>query len=286
MDFSETSRRSVVADRFYPGDPNTLRDDVNRFLQLRPKKLVNLEDREVLGLLVPHAGYIFSGPVAGLTFGRISLPDRIIVLGPNHTGAGTPISVWNGGPWITPLGAVPIDQDASRALVDANAGFSGDMNAHIQEHSHEVLVPFFQVMNPNVRMTAIVVSGLPFSMLQAAGNALADVLLAAEASGEKILLVVSSDMSHYLPHSKAVPADTMALEAMKTLDPEKFFAVVRDNGISMCGVFPMTMAMFALSRLGADSFRVLAYASSGQTGRAYGADMDKVVGYAGAVMTR
>lgn len=286
MEFSETPRKSIVADRFYPGDARTLRDDVNRFLQLRPQKLVNLEDREVLGLLVPHAGYIFSGPVAGMTFGRISLPDRIIVLGPNHTGAGSPLSVWNGGPWITPLGAMRIDQDASRALVDADAGFSGDMNAHFQEHSLEVLVPFFQVMNPNARMTAVVVSGQSFSMLRAAGDALANVLLAAEASGEKILLVVSSDMSHYLPHNKAVTVDSMALDAMKTLDPETFFAVVRDNGISMCGVFPMTMALFALSRLGAASARILAYATSGQTGRAYGADMNKVVGYAGAVITR
>lgn len=286
MAFSEAPRHSVVAGRFYPNEPDALRADIARYLSLRPKKLVDLRGKEILGLLVPHAGYVFSGPVAGLTLGRVPLPDRIIVLGPNHTGMGAPISVWNGGPWETPLGAMPMDRDAAAALLAANAGFTGDMKAHLQEHSLEVLVPFFQMMNPKARMTAVTIAGLPFAALETAGNALADVLAAAEKSGERILLVVSSDMSHYLPHDKAVKMDSMALEAMKALDPETYFSTIRDNDISMCGVFPMTMALFALKKLGASTARVLSYATSGQTGRAFGADMERVVGYAGAVIVR
>ena len=286
MRFSDDPRKSVVAGRFYPGDPGALRKDVIRYLSLRPQKQVDLKGKDILGVLAPHAGYVFSGPVAGMTLGRMALPDRVIALGPNHTGMGAPISVWNGGPWLTPLGAMPVDTEAASALAEADAGFSGDVKAHLQEHSLEVLVPFFQVMNPKARMAAVTVSSLPLSKLETAGKALARVLAAAEAAGERILVVVSSDMSHYLPHDTAVKMDSMALGALKTLDPETFFATVRDNGISMCGVFPMAMALFAFAELGASSARVLAYATSGQTGRDHGADMDKVVGYAGAVITR
>ena len=286
MQFSETPRESVVAGRFYPDEPKALREEVLRYLRMRPQKIVDLQGREVLAALVPHAGYVFSGPIAGMTLGQIALPDRVIVLGPNHTGAGAPLSVWNGGAWQTPLGDMPVDRKAAAALVAAGGGFTGDMDAHLQEHSLEVLVPFFQVMNSGARMTAVTVSGLPFAVLQDAGKALATVVREAAAVGERILIVISSDMSHYLPHAKTVTMDSMALNAMKSLDPEELFSVVRDNNISMCGIFPMTIALFALNELGAAKVRVMAYATSGQTGRAFGADMDRVVGYAGVTITR
>lgn len=285
MYFSDTPRQSVVAGRFYPGDAKSLSEQVIRFLNLRSRKIVDLKGKKVLCLLVPHAGYIFSGPVAGMTLGRVSLPDRVLLLGPNHTGRGAPISVWNGGPWLTPLGAAETDKDTVAALVESNAGFSPDMKAHVQEHSLEVLIPFFQVMNPKARITPITVSSLALPELRNAGEALADVVLAAASSGENILLVVSSDMSHYLPHETTVHVDAIALEALRTLDAEKYFHTVQDNKISMCGVFPMTVALFALKKLGASSARVMAYATSGQTGKAVGADMNKVVGYAGVAIT-
>jgi AmmeMemoRadiSam system protein B len=286
MQFSQTPRQSAVAGRFYPNDPQSLREEVLRYLRMRPQKLVDLQGRELLALLVPHAGYAFSGPIAGMTLGRMYLPDRLILLGPNHTGQGAPLSVWNGGPWQTPLGAVPVDEAAASALLAADAGFSGDMKAHLREHSLEVLLPFFQIMNPKIRITAVAVSCLPLATLRKAGEALAGAVAAAAASGEKILIVMSSDMSHYLPHSEAVTMDSMALNALKTLDAETYFKTVRGNDISMCGVFPVTAALFALADLGAARVRVMAYATSGQTGRAFGADMDKVVGYAGVAVTR
>jgi len=285
MQFSDTPRQSVVAGRFYSGDAKELAEDVVAFLRLRTQKVMELQDKNVLCLLVPHAGYIFSGPVAGMTLGRVVLPDRLILLGPNHTGRGKPISVWSGGPWLTPLGATQTDEETATALVDADVGFSPDMQAHLQEHSLEVLIPFFQVMNPKVQITPVTISSLNLRELRIAGEALADVVLAAAVAGKRILLVVSSDMSHYLPHERAVRVDSMALEALLTLDAEHYFHTVRDNNISMCGVFPMTMALFALKKLGATNARVLAYATSGQTGKSVGADMSKVVGYAGVVVT-
>ena len=286
MQFSEIPRQSVVAGRFYPDGDKALHDVVSRYLGMQPQKVVDLKGREVLSLLLPHAGYVYSAPVVGVTLGRLTLPDRIILLGPNHTGQGKPLSVWNGGAWLTPLGAVPVDKDAATGLVAANAGFYADMEAHLQEHSLEVLLPFFQVTNPNVRVTPVTVSRLPLAALEKAGEALAGVVSAAAASGEKILIVVSSDMSHYLPHEKTVAMDSLALATAKTLDPEKVFSVVQDNAISMCGIAPFTLALFALKRLGATNLRVLAYATSGQAGRAAGADMSKVVGYAGVVISR
>ncbi|MCC8193409.1 MAG: AmmeMemoRadiSam system protein B, partial [Deltaproteobacteria bacterium] len=194
--------------------------------------------------------------------------------------------VWNGGPWATPLGDVPIDAEAVDCLVASGAGFCPDTKAHLQEHSLEVLLPFLQVMNPKVRITPVTISGLPFAALQKAGEALAGVVGDAAVCGENILTIVSSDMSHYLPHEEAVEKDSLALSAAETLDPERLFGVVRENAISMCGIFPMTIALFASNRLGARAMDVVARATSGQTGRAFGAGMDKVVGYAGAVITR
>ncbi len=286
MQFVAAPRQSVVAGRFYPADPKALSQQVSQFLAARPRKLTDLKGGEALAVLVPHAGYVFSGAVAGMTLGQIPVPDRVIALGPNHTGLGAPLSVWNGGPWRTPLGDMPVDTETASALVAANAGFEPDRRAHLQEHSLEVLVPFFQVANPKSSITPITVSSLPVSSLRAAGEALARIVAGSAAQGRGILLVVSSDMSHYLPHERAVTMDTMALEALKTLNPQHYFSVVRENNISMCGVFPMTLVLFALRELGVSSVRVLAYATSGQTGAAYGAGMDKVVGYAGAVMMR
>lgn len=286
MRLSDTPRQSVVSGRFYPDDAAELREQVRTYLALQPQKRVELSGRDVLAVMVPHAGYVFSGPVAGMTLGQIDLPDRLIVLGPNHTGQGAAFSLWAGGAWQTPLGPMPTDTRTAAALVAAGAAFTPDMAAHIREHSLEVLVPFFQVMNPNAAMAAVTVGGGDIASLRAGGEALATVVSEARDDGGRVLLVISSDMSHYLPHEDAAKWDAMALEALCSLDAKAFYAVVRRNNISMCGVLPMTMALFALAKLGATRADVVAYATSGQTGRAFGAGMDKVVGYAGVIVSR
>ena len=285
MAFTDIPRQGAVAGRFYPDDAKILRDQIQHFLSLKSRKQVNLEGKDVLAVMVPHAGYVFSGPIAGVTLGRISLPDHVILLGPNHTGSGAPISLWSGGPWKTPLGDMPVDKPLAQALADSG-WFTPDTGAHMQEHSLEVLIPFLQVMNPKARIVPVSVSAVPALHLRTAGEALAEAVLEVAAKKEKVLIVVSSDMSHYLPHDKAVAMDGMALEALSSLDPEVYFETIRHNNISMCGVFPMTLALHALQTLGVDSARNIAYATSGQTGKEFGADMDKVVGYAGVLFTR
>lgn len=285
MSFHDRPRECVAAGRFYPDDATNLREQVEACLALQPPKELDLEGKLPLAVMLPHAGYMFSGSVAGMTLGRINLPDNLLVLGPNHTGRGIPFSVWSGGDWKTPLGLMSVDVDAGRALVDAGVGFAPDMAAHVQEHSIEVLAPFFQVQNPAARMTPIIVGGERIEALRAAGEALATLVSASAAAGERTLLVVSSDMSHYLTHDEATACDARALQALAALDAEAFFSVVRKHNISMCGVYPMTVALFALAKLGVSQADVVAYATSGQTGRAFGADMNRVVGYAGVVFS-
>lgn len=290
MGFTDTPRPPAVAGRFYPGDAAGLRAQVAACLAApappRAQPGAHPGEGEVLAVMVPHAGYVFSGQIAGMTLAQAAAPDRIILLGPNHTGRGQPLSVWNGGGWATPLGTMKTDRETAMALVNADAGFMPDAAAHTQEHSLEVIVPFLQVHAPGTLITPVTIAGAGPPALARAGEALAAVVAAAAATGERILLVVSSDMSHFLPHDATVERDAMALEALVSLDPERFFSTVRENDITMCGVYPMTIALYALNRLGVKNARVTAYATSGQTGQAFGADMSRVVGYAGVVFTR
>lgn len=286
MNLVAFSRRSAFSGRFYPAGPGELRAQVAAYLAAPSREGAGYMPPGVLAVLVPHAGYVFSGAVAGATLGLVELPDRLIVLGPNHTGRGTPISAWNGGPWNTPLGNMAIDEPMRDALIRSGGGFSGDREAHAGEHSLEVLVPFFQVKNPDAAMTPITVSNAPLETLRRAGETLAAKIREAAETGPPPLIVVSSDMSHYLPHAEAVKMDDIALRALERLDAEHYCNTIRDLDISMCGVYPMTLALYALEILGVKSARRVAYATSGQTGRAYGAGMENVVGYAGMIFTR
>ena len=284
MTWSTTPRASVVAGRFYPADAPSLRSQVESYLALAEKSPMDFGGKAPLAFMVPHAGYVFSGSVAGATLGQCALADRLLVLGPNHTGAGRMFSLWSGDAWQTPLGLMPVDQEARVALLAADAGFEPDRTAHLREHSLEVLVPFFQVHAPKARMTALTIGGGSLDALRKGGEALATLMREGARQGNPVTLVVSSDMSHYLPHAKAAEQDALALAAIVALDPERLFTTVRQKNISMCGVLPMVMALFACRSLGATESRVVTYATSGQTGQAYGADMNSVVGYAGVIV--
>ncbi len=286
MHADKTPRSPVVAGRFYPGQAGALRAQVEEFLVLASKAPPLPEGASVLAAMAPHAGYVFSGAVAGLTLGQARLAgvDTVILLGPNHTGRGVPLSVWDGGPWLTPLGAVPVAETVIDELLQGQAGFTGNKTAHVHEHSLEVLLPFLQVLRPEARVAAVTVSLGDPTALRLAGEELAACIQRGQERGERIRLVVSSDMSHYLPHEKAKSLDALALEKILALDPEGVYQTVRAKNISMCGVLPMVLALFACQALGARETRLTAYATSGQTGRAYGADMESVVGYAGVLI--
>ena len=277
-------RRPAVAGRFYPGEAAVLRKQAAACLAAAESHPSPCGGKALLALMVPHAGYVFSGAVAGAVLGQAALTDSLLLLGPNHTGRGAPLAVWPDGAWQTPLGSVPVDAELAGELVAAGVGFAADTAAHMQEHSLEVLLPFLQLLRPAARITAIAIRNCGLDTLRRAGCALAGIMRRRAAENRRVVLIVSSDMSHYIPHAAASRLDDLALAHVRSVDPEGLYATVRGGNISMCGVLPMCMALFACREMGAQTGNIVAYATSGQTGRAFGASMDKVVGYAGAMI--
>ncbi len=268
-------RYPVVAGRFYPADPNQLRERVWAFMGGQEQ-----DSLTTLLAMVPHAGYEYSGAVAGGTLGRSNLAETVVLLGPNHTGRGKPVAVWPGGEWHTPLGPVPVDAELAECLVGTDAVFAPDMAAHMAEHSLEVVLPFLQERRPGLRIVPIAVAVPSPEELARCGAALARCMARYSFMGRSVSLVVSSDMSHYVPQDEARRLDHMALAAIRALDPEALYSVVREQGITMCGVFPMTVAMVACRLLGARAAELTGYATSGDVS----GETDRVVGYAGALV--
>ena len=268
---SHSPRAAAVAGRFYPGDPAGARDEAHRLVGT-----ATTPEAPALAIMVPHAGWIYSGAIAGQTWARAVVPRRVIVLCPNHTGRGVRRSLWPGGAWSLPTGEVAIDEDM-RDAVQRHCGLELDRHAHEHEHSIEVQLPLAQARRPDLRLTAICLAGVPLPELAAIGEGLAACIREA---GEPVLLVASTDMSHYLPADVAAELDTLALTHVLALDPAGMHDTVRGRGISMCGVLPTTVTLFAALSLGATRAELVRYGNSGETS----GDYDRVVGYAGVVI--
>jgi len=262
-------REPAVAGAFYVGGRQALAAEVDRLLSPTPDRT------RALGVVVPHAGYVYSGAVAGAVYGRLELPGRVIVLGPNHTGLGrSTAALWPGGAWRTPLGEVPVDLPLTAAL-GAAPGVAPDPLAHLREHALEVQVPFLQRARPDVSIAALCLAHLSYPACAALGEAVAR---AAREAGA--LVVASSDMSHYLPAEEARARDHRALEPLLALDPEGLYRVVHAEDISMCGIVPATVMLVAARALGATRAELVRYAHSGEVN----GDVRRVVGYAGVIV--
>ena len=267
-------RNPAVAGRFYPDDPEELDEMVAGFLPSPPPK--HLE--QVIALLAPHAGFVYSGRVAGATYGRVAVPARVILLGPNHTGLGAALSLWDGGAWEMPGGVVEVDGELCSSLRSHCSRLSTDPSAHLREHCLEVQIPFLQACRGQVRIAPIVVGTSRLEVLRDLGLGVAETV---RESREPILIVVSSDMTHYEPAPVAAAKDRLALERMELLDAEGLHHVVREEGISMCGFAPAVAGLIAARELGARSGRVILYSHSGEVS----GDNESVVGYAGMVFS-
>lgn len=263
-------REPAVAGRFYPGSPADLAREVDTFL-------ATPHPAPALGVMVPHAGYLYSGAIAGATFSRVAIPPIVIILGPNHHGTGAPAALYASGAWRTPLGEVAIDAALAQRLLDSTA-VQADVTAHRFEHSLEVQVPFLQRLNPAVRIVPLCIGSLPLKELLELGGALGRVL-ATEAV--RPLLVASTDMTHYEPGPVARIKDERALDHVLALDPAGLCQTVRSGGITMCGVLPTVIMLAAAKELGATRAELVRYGNSGEvTG-----DQSEVVGYAGVVVS-
>ncbi|EHJ46179.1 UPF0103/Mediator of ErbB2-driven cell motility-containing protein [Solidesulfovibrio carbinoliphilus subsp. oakridgensis] len=269
------SRQPVVAGRFYPGAAPALRREAGAFLA--EAEVPAEADGPTLLAMVPHAGYVYSGSVAGRTLGAARLAGTVLLLGPNHTGRGKRLAVWPSGAWAVPGCDVPVAADLARDLLRAEARLSPDAAAHLEEHSLEVLLPFLCVKNPAVRIVPIAVAEPDPDVLRQVAGTMAGVL---GQRSEPVSLVVSSDMSHYVPHETAKRRDALALDRVLALDPDGLYRVVREAGITMCGVLPMVLGLYLAKALGAREAVLAAYATSGEAS----GDYNQVVGYAGILV--
>jgi MEMO1 family protein len=266
-----TLRHPAVAGRFYPGDCDTLLESLQSYMSPRG------DPKPALGCVAPHAGYVYSGPVAGAVYADIDVPRRCVVLCPNHTGRGRPLAVMSSGAWETPLGPVQIDSALAETLKQQFPLLSEDSDAHRGEHAVEVQLPFLQQRRQHFSFVPIAIGTGNFDTLEKLGEVLGEVLQAQE---EPTLIVASSDMNHYESDGLTRIKDHKAIERILALDGKGLYEVVMKEDISMCGFGPTIAMLTAAKRLGATSAKLIKYATSGDVS----GDRDMVVGYAGVVV--
>jgi hypothetical protein len=266
-------RRPAVAGQFYSGSPDELRSHVKSLIGDIPEEKV-----EAIGLVSPHAGLIYSGKVAGAVFSRIKGPKTFIIIGPNHTGLGKPVSIMSSGKWQIPTGEIEIDNELSIKIMKKTEVISEDSLAHSMEHSLEVQLPFINYLFTNVKIVPIVMMADSIEICKEVGEAVASAIGDTE---YPVTVVASSDMSHYVSDSVARRLDQKAIDRIIELDPEGLYRTVKKDGISMCGVIPVTTMLFAALSLGAKKAELIKYMTSAEVS----GDFNYVVGYAGVIVS-
>jgi AmmeMemoRadiSam system protein B len=265
-------RKPAVAGYFYPGNHRDLRAVLSSLVEESFDKI------KAKGVVVPHAGYMYSGAVAGKVYGKIIPPEVAVILGPNHTGLGTECAIFPGDSFLTPLGEVKIEKKLVKALLEKVPFLKEDSLAHTHEHSIEVQIPFLQYLNPIVKIIPICLGRLDISEIELLGDALGESVF--EHDPEKVLIVASTDFSHYVPHDVAKQKDMLAIEEIKKLSEEGLLKVVLEENISMCGVIPVCVAIRACKKLGAEKGELIQYMTSGDVIQ----DYSSVVGYGGLII--
>ena len=269
-------RPAVVAGKFYPSQAPILRRDLENYLGTGFESAEKVEG--ALGCVVPHAGYMFSGHVAGAVFRKLPARPTYLILCPNHTGRGTPISVMARGRWATPLGEIQIATHLAEALLAQSSAASEDSLAHVAEHSLEVQLPFLQQMQAEFSFVPIAVAVGDYPALASLGEAIGE---AAKKTGETVLIIASSDMNHFEPDSVTRRKDTNAIERILALDPAGLYEVLHREKNTMCGFGPTIAMLTAAKQLGATKAELARYATSAD----HGGDRTSVVGYAGIIVS-
>jgi len=265
-------RPAAVAGRFYPLEAQELARQVAEFAPAGGEKIA------AHGCVVPHAGYMYSGHVAGAVYSTLKIPSRCILLGPRHYPRGEAMAILSEGSWRTPLGDAAIDAELAGALVGACRWLREDSTAHEREHSLEVQIPFLQRLAPaDFRFVPIVLAAERYPVLEELGHAVAKVVAA---QSERVLVIASTDMNHYEHDAVTRVKDERAIERILALDPRGLFDTVRAEGITMCGYAATTAMLVAMRDLGAEKAELVRYATSGDvTG-----EREEVVGYAGMIV--
>ncbi len=264
-------RKPAVSGRFYPSDAKKLTSDIAEYLPRGAEKIA------ARGCLVPHAGYMYSGHVAGAVYSALAIPSRCVLLGPRHFPRGEPMAILSEGSWQTPLGDAQIDAALAAEIMRAYPRLREDPVAHEREHSLEVQIPFLQRLVPDFRFVPIVLGTDRYPPLEELGHAVAKVIAA---QSDPVLVIASSDMNHYENDAITRAKDERAIARVLALDPRGLYDTVRSEGITMCGYAATVAMLVAMQDLGAKKAELVRYATSGDiTG-----DRDEVVGYAGMII--
>ncbi len=267
-------RLPAVAGRFYPSHPAELTALIRKYTST----ISGQPSIPVRACLVPHAGYVYSGPVAGAVFARIALPRKIIILGVRHHPRGEPAAILSSGAWRTPLGDAPVDEALAEALKKDCPLLREDSVAHSTEHSLEVQVPFLQVLAPDFTLVPVALGTVQFADLVKVGEAIARVL---RSTKENVLLLTTSDLNHYEDDATTRVKDRKAIEELLALEPRGLYDTCRNHGISVCGLGPAVAMLTALNALGVKKSELVKYATSADVS----GDRDAVVGYAGMIFS-
>ena len=267
-------RTPAVAGRFYPDHADQLLRAVQDYTSPAQPRV------SAIGCVAPHAGYIYSGHVAGAVYARLKIPEHCIILCPNHTGRGVPLSIMTATAWQTPLGEVAPSSELASELRRRLPNLEEDSAAHRGEHGIEVQLPFLLVQQKNLHIVPIVVGTSDFGVLRELGEKIAEVIGDQEETDQKILVIASSDMNHYEDDAITRIKDHKAIECLLALDARGLWEVVMREDISMCGFGPAVTMLTAAKILGATQATLVRYATSGDVSGA----RDRVVGYAGIVV--
>jgi len=267
-------RYPVVAGQFYPATAGEIKEQISSFLDKQIPKA------EVIACVLPHAGYIYSGKVAAAVVSGIQIKDTVILLGPNHTGLGAEFSIMTEGAWNTPLGELKIDSSLAGCILKHSGLLKNDALAHASEHSLEVELPILQYFRNNFKIVPIALLSDNVAGLKEIGKSIAKAI-EENSSQSSVLIVASSDMTHYEPEEQAKKKDNEAIKAILDLDEDKLVEKITRLNISMCGYAPVIAMICAAKMLGAKKSRLIKYRTSGDaTG-----DKSSVVGYAGITIS-
>src|SRR5579863_1145884 len=269
-------RPPAVAGKFYPAQPEILRRDLEKYLN--PSGPPSPKIERALGCVAPHAGYMYSGHVAGAVYQKLPPRSAYIIICPNHFGRGAPLAMMSSGAWHTPLGDVPVDQTLAVALRDCCHLITEDPVAHAQEHSLEVQLPFLQHQVKSFTFVPVSVGVGNYAALEILGHCLAHIVKTAK---KPVMIIASSDMNHYEPDNITRMKDRRAIDRILALDPRGLHDVVHQEKISMCGYGPAIAMLTAVIELGARNTELVKYATSADVS----GDRSAVVGYAGIIVS-
>jgi len=266
-------RQPQVAGQFYPSSSQELKSQIENLVDKKTDKL------DIIACVLPHAGYMYSGSVAAKTLSRINVKEKIILLGPNHTGYGAKFSIMTEGAWRTPLGEVSIDSGLAKEILNNSEYLEDDALAHRYEHSLEVELPFLQYFKADFEIVPMIFLSDELEVLKKIGQEIANTVEKRNLKNSTII-VASSDMTHYEPQDQAKKKDEQAIKAILELDEDELMHKIRGLNISMCGYAPVIAMISAAKCLGAKIAKLINY----QTSADVTGDKSSVVGYAGIIV--